>query len=60
MPYWILGIVMSLLGLFMAIFPKLSVKKELREDAKAVAGMRIRGFVVIACGVLVIVINILL
>ncbi|MBR2750602.1 MAG: hypothetical protein IKD90_05680 [Clostridiales bacterium] len=57
MPYWILGIVMCLLGLFMVICPKLSVKKEMREDPKAVSGMRIRGFIVIACGILVFVIN---
>lgn len=60
MPYWILGIVMCLLGLFMVICPKYSVKKEMREDPKAVSGMRIRGFVVIGCGIAVIVINILL
>ena len=60
MQYWILGSIICLLGLFMTICPKLSVKKELRDDAKAVSGMRIRGIVVLVCGVLVIVINILM
>ena len=57
MPYVILGTVITLLGLFMIICPKLSVKKEFRDDAKAVSGMRIRGIVVLVCGVLVFVIN---
>ena len=38
MPYAILGAMICLLGLFMVIFPKLSVKKEYRDNAKAVSG----------------------
>ncbi len=57
MPYAILGAIICLLGLFMVIFPKLSVKKEYRDNAKAVSGMRIRGIVVLVCGILVFVIN---
>ena len=60
MPYAILGAIICLLGLFMVIFPKLSVKKEYRDYAKAVSGMRIRGIVVLVCGILVFVINALL
>ena len=39
------------LGLFMAIDPKNATKKEMREDEKAVAGIRVRGFILIGCGI---------
>jgi len=49
-----LGIVMIVLGLFMAICPKKAAKKEERDNPKAVAKVRVSGFIVIGCGVLAI------
>ena len=54
------GICMLGLGLFMAISPKNATKKELREDEKAVVGIRVRGFILIGCGVVLIILGILL
>lgn len=54
----IFGIIMILLGLFMVIFPKQSTKKEMRDDPSAVAKIRRNGFIIIGCGIGVILITI--
>ena len=56
MYYAVLGAIILALGLFMVICPRLSTKKEMRDNPKAVAGIRKRGFIVIACGIAVIII----
>lgn len=54
------GVCMLGLGLFMAIDPKNATKKEMREDEKAVAGIRVRGFILIGCGVVLGILGIIL
>lgn len=56
----IFGIMMLLLGLFMVIFPKQSTKKEMRDDPSAVEKIRKNGFIVIGCGIVIIIITIFL
>ncbi len=46
-----LAVVVAVLGLFMAIFPKLSTKKEKRDDKKAVSTVRTSGIVLTICGI---------
>ena len=55
----ICGIMMLGLGAFMAIDPKTSTKKEMRDDEKAVAKIRRNGFVIIGCGVVTIILGII-
>ena len=54
MYYVIFGIIIIALGLFQVICPKLSTKKEERDNPKAVSQMRKKGFLVIAIGIAVV------
>lgn len=53
------GIMMLGLGLYMVISPKNATKKEKRDDESAVASIRKRGFIVIACGIVAIVLGVI-
>lgn len=53
------GGIMFFLGLYMAINPKSATKKELQNDADAVAKIKKNGFIVIACGVVILIIGII-
>lgn len=50
---------MFILGLVMVINPKGSTKKELQNDVSAVAKTKKNGFIVIACGIIVLIIGII-
>ena len=60
MYYIVLGVIMLALGIFMVVCPRLATKKSMRDNPKAVSGIRKRGFFVIACGIAVIVIALLI
>ena len=53
------GGIMFILGLVMVINPKSSTKKELQNDVSAVAKTKKNGFIVIACGIIVLIIGII-
>ena len=53
------GGIMFCLGLFMAINPKSATKKELQNDADAVAKIKKNGFILIACGIVILIIGII-
>lgn len=55
-----LGIIVVVLGLIMAIFPRASTRKDLRDNPKAVAKNRISGFVMIVLGILIVILRIIL
>lgn len=55
-----LGIIIAGLGAFMALFPRISTKKERRDDPNAVAKNRISGIVMIIFGILLAVFRIIL
>lgn len=54
-----LGAIISILGLIMAILPKQSTKKEMRDDETAVAKVRRNGIVLIIIGIILIIINLI-
>ena len=47
-----LGIVIAILGIIMAIFPRVSTRRDRRNDPKAVMKTRLSGFVMIVLGIL--------
>ncbi len=51
---------MFLLGLVMAVFPKICTKQEFREDPFQVSKIRKSGFIMMGCGLALIVMNILI
>ena len=53
------GGIMFILGLVMVINPKGSTKKELQNDAGAVSKTKKNGLIVIACGIIVLIIEII-
>ncbi len=53
-------IVLLVLGLFMAIAPQLSVKKELRDDPAQIKKMRISGIIITVLSILIIVIQVVM
>ena len=53
------GGMMFVLGLVMAISPKSSTKKEFQNDENMLAKTKRNGFIVIACGIIVIVVGII-
>ena len=53
------GSIMFILGLVMVINPKGSTKKELQNDVSAVAKTKKNGFIVISCGIIVLIIGII-
>lgn len=59
LPY-ILSACFVLLGLFMAIMPKQATKKDLRESEDIVQKTRRNGFIVMVCGIILLVIDIVL
>jgi len=52
-------IILLVLGLFMAIAPQLSVKKEFRDDPEQIKKMRIGGIIITVLSIVVIVIQFL-
>ena len=56
----ICGGLMIILGLFMAINPVISTKRELRDDAKVVGKTRRSGFIMVVCGFICIILGIIL
>lgn len=56
----LLGVIIVILGLIMAILPRLSTKKDRRDDPKAVAKTRTSGVVMIILGILVVILRFIL
>lgn len=54
-----LGICIACLGIFMAVCPKQSTKKEMQDDEAAVAKIKRNGFILIGCGAAVIILGLL-
>lgn len=54
-----LGGMMFILGLIMIINPKNSTKKEFQNDESMIAKTKKNGFIVIACGIVVLVLGII-
>lgn len=54
-----LGVIILFLGIFMTVFPRISTRKDRRDDPSAVAKNRVSGIVMTILGVAVIVIRIL-
>ena len=54
-----LGGMMFILGLIMIINPKNSTKKEFQNDERMIAKTKKNGFIVIACGIVVLVLGII-
>ncbi|SEP94231.1 hypothetical protein SAMN02910369_00942 [Lachnospiraceae bacterium NE2001] len=48
---------MFLMGLFMCIVPKLSTKKEFRDDPEQVKKVRRSGIIIMICSILIIVLT---
>ena len=59
MPF-ILGIMMILLGIYMSGNPKKATKEEFRNDEKVIKKTKRNGFIVIGCGITLIILGILL
>jgi hypothetical protein len=53
MVYYFLGGAVAAIGLFMAILPKIAVKKESKGSDKAIKGARIRGLLLVVVGILI-------
>ena len=53
------GGIMFFLGLYMVINQKSATKKELQNDADAVAKIKKNGFILIACGIVILIIGII-
>ncbi|MBP3921051.1 MAG: hypothetical protein J6D28_05755 [Bacilli bacterium] len=53
------GTIIFLLGIFMVASPKKSTKEELRNDEKMVSKTRKNGFIVIICGLVILVMSII-
>ena len=56
----LLGIIIVILGLIMAILPRISTKKDRRDDPKAVAKTRMSGFIMIVLGIVVVILRFIL
>lgn len=56
----LLGAIIVILGLIMAILPRLSTKKDRRDDPRAVAKTRTSGVVMIILGILVVILRFIL
>ena len=56
----LLGVIIVILGLIMAILPRISTKKDRRDDPKAVAKTRMSGFIMIVLGILVVILRFIL
>ncbi len=54
-----LGLMMLGLGLFMVISPRNATKAEERDNEQAVASVKKRGFIIVACGIVVVIIGII-
>ena len=55
----ILGVMMILLGAYMSGNPKKATKEEFRNDEKIVKKTKRNGFVVIGCGIVLIILGII-
>ena len=55
----LLGIIIIILGLIMAILPRMSTKKDRRDDPKAISKTRMSGIVMVILGILVVVLRFL-
>ena len=55
----IFGVMMILLGLYMVISPKNATKEELRNDEKVVKKTKRNGFIIIGCGITLIILGII-
>ena len=55
----LLGIIIIILGLIMAILPRISTKKDRRDDPKAISKTRMSGVVMVILGILVVVLRFL-
>ena len=56
----LLGVIIVILGLIMAILPRISTKKDRRDDPKAVAKTRMSGFIMIVLGIVVVILRFIL
>ena len=54
-----LGIMMILLGTYMSLNPKKATKEELRNDENIVKKTKKNGFIVIGCGIVLIILGII-
>ena len=55
-----LGIVIAILGIIMAIFPRISTRRDRRNDPKAVMKARLSGFAMIVLGILLAILRFIL
>lgn len=55
-----LGVIIAGLGLFMALFPRISTRKDRRDDPRAVAKNRISGFIMVVLGILLAIFRVIL
>ncbi|SDJ76545.1 hypothetical protein SAMN04487760_11424 [Lachnospiraceae bacterium G41] len=55
-----LGIVIAILGIIMAIFPRISTRRDRRNDPKAVMKTRLSGFAMIVLGILLAILRFIL
>jgi len=55
-----LGIIIALLGAFMTLFPRISTRKDRRDDPRAVSKNRLSGIVMMILGILLAVFRIIL
>lgn len=55
-----LGIIIVLLGAFMALFPRISTKRDRRDDPRAVSKNRVSGFIMIVLGILLVIFRVIL
>ena len=56
----LLGVIIVILGLIMAILPRISTKRDRRDDPKAVAKTRMSGFIMIVLGIVVVILRFIL
>ncbi|MBR4413346.1 MAG: hypothetical protein IKS60_07010 [Lachnospiraceae bacterium] len=56
----LLGVVIVILGLIMAILPRISTRKDRRDDPKAVAKTRFSGLIMVVLGILVVILRFIL
>ena len=56
----LLGVIIVILGLIMAILPRISTRKDRRDNPKAVAKTRFSGFIMIVLGILLVIMRFIL
>ena len=56
----LLCIIVVIIGIIMAILPRISTRKDRRDDPKAVAKTRFSGFIMIVLGILLVIMRFIL